>query len=151
MHADCHRCKIRCHISACLKTSHTCNNRFSDLVGIIWGLRQKSRKLFFFFLGDTSPDGKFDAYRQERQGVNNKCGQWIALKYRNTLIYYYIYRAIYKLHGAREWQHSTHKVYQTNLGWKTLKLVPGYCHHTLSTIWEALNSTTSAFAIPCEN
>ncbi|GFU26495.1 uncharacterized protein TNCV_2463391 [Trichonephila clavipes] len=35
--------------------------------------------------------------------------------------------------------HSTHKVNITNLGLKTLNVVPCYCHQTLPTMWEALN------------
>ncbi|GFV55315.1 uncharacterized protein TNCV_2268661 [Trichonephila clavipes] len=30
----------------------------------------------------------------------------------------------------------------TNLGLKTPKVVPCYCHHTLPTMWEALNTTS---------
>ncbi|GFS90299.1 hypothetical protein TNCV_509051 [Trichonephila clavipes] len=39
------------------------------------------------------------------------CGQWIAIKYRNT--------GQYGLRGAKEGQRSTHKVDLTNLGLKT--------------------------------
>ncbi|GFV73506.1 uncharacterized protein TNCV_1539481 [Trichonephila clavipes] len=35
---------------------------------------------------------------------------------------------------------TVHKVDMTNLGLKTLNEVPCYCHHTLPTMWEALNT-----------
>ncbi|GFU17420.1 uncharacterized protein TNCV_4309591 [Trichonephila clavipes] len=40
----------------------------------------------------------------------------------------------------------------TNLGLKTLNVVPCYCHHTLSTMWEALNTINlSIFRTMCES
>ena len=56
----------------------------SDLY--VWGLGQKSWQLFFFS-SRYQPCCKMWHIQTKGQGVNYMCGQWIALKYRNTLIY----------------------------------------------------------------